>query len=196
MCAGIVSESLVQNLAVEGINLPPTVIQRGIDSYVVHTDTGSTRLETPQLERRIGWSFAVLAGGIQDNQWRSFDGFLLEQATRKGATLIGKRVDDVSRDTDGRLLVKPRGGSPEPYDLLAVAAGVNTNALKLFKPLDIGFNQPDTVRTFIHEYYLGKRCDRAVSGRAHYSLLLAQHSRHGFCCHRPERRLCHRCLVG
>jgi len=157
MCAGIVSESLVQNLAVEGINLPPTVIQRGIDSYVVHTDTGSTRLETPQLERRIGVVFRGAGPvGIQDNQWRSFDGFLLEQATRKGATLIGKRVDDVSRDTDGRLLVKPRGGSPEPYDLLAVAAGVNTNALKLFKPLDIGFNQPDTVRTFIHEYYLGK----------------------------------------
>jgi hypothetical protein len=80
----------------------------------------------------------------------------IEQATRKGATLIGKWVDDVSRDTDGRLLVKPRGGPPEPYDLLAVAAGVNTNALKLFQSLDTGFKQPDTVRTFIHEYYLGK----------------------------------------
>jgi flavin-dependent dehydrogenase len=29
MCGGIISESLVQNLAVEGINLPPSVIQRG-----------------------------------------------------------------------------------------------------------------------------------------------------------------------
>src|SRR3990172_5413717 len=43
MCGGIVSESLVQNLAVEGINLPPSVIQRGIDSYVLHTDVGSAR---------------------------------------------------------------------------------------------------------------------------------------------------------
>src|SRR5512138_460614 len=32
MCGGIVSESLVQNLAVEGISIPRSVIQRGIDS--------------------------------------------------------------------------------------------------------------------------------------------------------------------
>ena len=29
MCGGIISESLVQNLASEGINLPPTIVQRG-----------------------------------------------------------------------------------------------------------------------------------------------------------------------
>ena len=33
MCGGIVSESLVQALAAEGIDLPPSVVQRGIDSY-------------------------------------------------------------------------------------------------------------------------------------------------------------------
>jgi len=39
-CGGVVSESLVQLLATEGINLPPTVVQRGIESYVLHTDVG------------------------------------------------------------------------------------------------------------------------------------------------------------
>ena len=157
MCAGIVSESLVQNLAVEGINLPPTVIQRGMDSYVVHTPTGFTRLETPQLERRIGVVYRGAGPlGIKDNEWSSFDGFLLDQAVNKGATLISKRVDEVNRDADGRLLVKPRGGSPESYDLLAVAAGVNTSALKLFQPLNTAFKQPETVRTFVREYYLGR----------------------------------------
>ena len=30
MCGGIISETLVQNLAADGINLPPTVVQRGM----------------------------------------------------------------------------------------------------------------------------------------------------------------------
>lgn len=38
MCGGIISESLVQNLAAEGINLPASVVQRGIDSYLLHMD--------------------------------------------------------------------------------------------------------------------------------------------------------------
>jgi 2-polyprenyl-6-methoxyphenol hydroxylase-like FAD-dependent oxidoreductase len=41
MCAGIVSETLVQMLAAEGIILPGTVVQRGIDSYTLHMDVGS-----------------------------------------------------------------------------------------------------------------------------------------------------------
>ncbi len=47
MCGGIVSESLVQNLAVEGISLPPSVVQRGIDSYVLHLDDGSVHINMP-----------------------------------------------------------------------------------------------------------------------------------------------------
>jgi flavin-dependent dehydrogenase len=54
MCGGIISETLVQNLAAEGINLPSSVVQRGIDSYMLHMDVGSVRIETPLHEKRIG----------------------------------------------------------------------------------------------------------------------------------------------
>jgi flavin-dependent dehydrogenase len=67
MCGGMVSESLVQNLALDGINLPDTVVQRGIDSYVLHTEGGSCRLDTPALEKRIA---AVHRGGGPRN-WAS-----------------------------------------------------------------------------------------------------------------------------
>lgn len=53
MCGGIISESLVQMLATEGIVLPPTIVQRGIDSYMLHTDIGSVRIDTPLHEKRI-----------------------------------------------------------------------------------------------------------------------------------------------
>ena len=47
MCSGVVSESLVQALAFEGITLPPSVVQRGIDSYVLHTDDVAVRIARP-----------------------------------------------------------------------------------------------------------------------------------------------------
>ena len=46
-CGGIISESLVQMLATEGINLPGSVVQRGISSYVLHMDVGSVLIDTP-----------------------------------------------------------------------------------------------------------------------------------------------------
>jgi len=52
-CGGIVSESLVQLLATEGINIPTKVAQKGIESYVLHMDVGSVRIETPVHEKRI-----------------------------------------------------------------------------------------------------------------------------------------------
>ena len=47
-CGGIVSESLVQSLAVEGLRLPDGVVQRGIDSYVLHVDVGTVRIDAPR----------------------------------------------------------------------------------------------------------------------------------------------------
>ena len=47
MCGGIVSESLVQALAAEGITLGPDVIQRRIDSYFLHMDAGDVGIMNP-----------------------------------------------------------------------------------------------------------------------------------------------------
>jgi flavin-dependent dehydrogenase len=56
MCAGIISETVVQNLATEGINLPASVIQKAANSYVLHTDAGSQR-NAAFYEKRIGAMF-------------------------------------------------------------------------------------------------------------------------------------------
>jgi flavin-dependent dehydrogenase len=155
MCGGIISESLVQMLAVEGILLPPTVVQRGIDSYVLHTNEGDVSIETPLHEKRIA---AIHRGGgprgIKGSKWRSFDGFLLEQAVNKGAHLVAERVEDVAWTAE-HPQVKTATGWSEPYDLLVVAAGVNSAALKLFEKLDLGYKPPRTTKTYISELYLG-----------------------------------------
>jgi len=172
MCGGIVSESLVQNLAAEGLNLPPTVVQRGIDAYHLHMDVGSVRIETPLHEMRIG---AVHRGAgpkdLRERDWESFDQHLLERALGKGANLVRGRVDGVSVE-GGRPLIKLRTGEQATYDLLAVATGVNSPVLKTFEAAGIGYLPPAVTKTFIREYYLGRDViSRTVGNSMHVFLL-------------------------
>jgi flavin-dependent dehydrogenase len=172
MCGGIVSELLVQMLAAEGINLPPTVVQRGISAYVLHTDAGSVRIATPLEEKRIG---AVYRGpgprGLKEFKWGSFDGHLQSLAKQKGANVIRARVEEVSWQ-EGRPALKAKGGASETYDLLAVTAGINTAASKLFDGLGLAYKPPKTTKTFIREYYLSEQTIGEYLGSAMHVFLL------------------------
>ncbi len=172
MCGGIVSETLVQNLSADGIHLPPTVVQRGIDAYVLHTDLGHVRIATPTDEKRIG---AVHRGGgprdLLSPTWQGFDAHLLGLATERGARLIRDRVDDVTR-VDGRPSIHTKAGATQAYDLLTVAAGVNTPLLKVFEGLGIDYQRPTVTKTLIREYRLGRESiDRSLGSAMHVFLL-------------------------
>lgn len=172
MCGGIVSESLVQNLSVEGISLPTSVVQRGIDSYVLHMDVGNVHINTPLQEKRIA---AVYRGpgprDLKEFKWGSFDGHLLELAVDKGANVLHERVTDVSW-VKGRPEVITKSHPPERYDLLVVAAGVNTIALKLFQSSNTNYQPPVTTKTFIREFYLGEdKVNKALGSSMHIYLL-------------------------
>ena len=155
MCGGIISETLVQNLAADGINLPPTVVQRGIDSYMLHTDVGKVRIDTPLQEKRIG---AVSRGSgprdIKEIKWASFDGYLQKLTIEKGANIIHDRITTIDVK-NGLPQIKTRNGGFQAYDMLTVAAGVNSSVAKLFEKLEFGYHPPDSTKTFICEYYLG-----------------------------------------
>ncbi|UCC87987.1 MAG: hypothetical protein JSV81_01455 [Anaerolineales bacterium] len=172
MCGGIISESLVQILAADGINLPPSVVQRGIDSYVLHMDVGSVHIETPLREKRIA---AVHRGvgprGIKEIKWGSFDGYLQGLAVEKGARVLKERVSSIDWE-DGRPRVNTRSGSPQAYDLIVGALGVNTNALKLFEGLEFGYKPPQATRTYICELPLGYETVQQCLGNAMHVFLL------------------------
>ena len=172
MCGGIVSESLVQHLAMEGISLPPSVVQRGIDSYVLHTDVGSIRIDLPLREMRIG---AVHRGAgprdVGEQRWRSFDQHLLEHALARGAKHVATRVEDVGWD-DGRPRLTAHGGLDRTYDLVAVASGVNSPTLKLLEQLQVGYHRPTLTKTLIREYRLGERVVTDTLGAAMHVFLL------------------------
>jgi flavin-dependent dehydrogenase len=154
-CGGIISESLVQMLAAEGLNLPPSVVQRGIDSYVLHTDVGTVRIESAVYERRIA---AVHRGSgprnAQGIRWDSFDGYLLGRARGKGANVVQGRVENISRE-DGKPVVHARGAPPQPYDLLVGAVGINAPVLKVFEGLGFRYRVPRSSKTYVAEFFLG-----------------------------------------
>jgi flavin-dependent dehydrogenase len=172
MCGGIISESLVQTLAAEGIILPPTIVERGIDSYILHMDVGSTRIDTPLHEKRIA---AVHRGagpkGIKEMKWGSFDAYLLDLAKEKGANHIQGQVDEIKL-VDGRPNLKTRGGELRPYDMLAVCVGVNSASLKLFDNVPIDYTPPKTTKTWISEFFLGQEVVEKCLGNSMHVFLL------------------------
>ena len=171
-CGGVISESLVQLLAIDGINLPPSVVQRGIESYRLHTDVGSVAIEPPLHEKRIA---AVYRGGgpkgVTEVNWKSFDNYLLELAVKQGAQIRHQMISDV-RLRDGRPCLRTSDGAEHEYDLTVVATGVNSHLLEQIEALDLGFKRPKTATAFISEFYLGEEgVKQQMGGSMHVFLL-------------------------
>jgi len=157
-CGGVISELMLQMLAVEGINLPETVIQRGIDSYRLHTARGSVSIETPSQEHSIA---TVYRGGgpkgLVGREKESFDGFLLDLAVQKGARHLPLKVDRV--ETGGGLPRLYGGGELlQEADLVIGAFGVNSPSAGIFASRGFGYRPPRTMKAAIAE--IG--CDETV----------------------------------
>lgn len=171
MCGGIVSESLVQALAAEGITLPPSVVQRSIDSYYLHMDIGDVRIETPLHEMRIA---AVHRGGgprgLTLKEFGGLDQHLLDLAIAEGAHLVRERVESLAFDC-GLPRLKTQKGAESVYDLLCVAVGVNIGA-KLLENIPFAYKPPATTRTYICEFLLGRDVIRREMGSSMHVFLL------------------------
>ncbi|MBF0145507.1 MAG: hypothetical protein HQL84_06205 [Magnetococcales bacterium] len=174
MCAGVISETLVQTLAAEGIDLPSRVVQRGIESYVLHTSgCQPVTVATPVDDMRIATVYR--GSGPQEPtgrlDWRSFDGYLQELARQHGVRIIQQRVTDLKWN-DGRPEVICRDQEGEVYDLLIGAVGVNSNLLKKFEGMGFSFQSPTTSKGFLSEIHLGKEQVQNYLGNSMHIFLL------------------------
>lgn len=170
-CGGVVSESLVHLLSADGIIIPEQVIRRGIETYTLHLENGSTVIEALKYEQRIVSMFRGSGpNGSDASDIQSFDGFLLELCTNKGAVLIHEKVTDVLTKPDGITIFTSK--SEKKYDLVVGAGGLNDQTLSLFKKLVPAFIPPKTVKTHISEYFLGKEMiDKHFGNSMHVFLL-------------------------
>ena len=194
-CGGIISESLVQMLATEGINLPPTVVQQGIDSYVLHTDQGDVHIRSPRDEKRIA---AVYRGNgpraSEPTDVVGFDRHLLELTSSSGASIVRKLAQRVDW-LHGRPRITCPDGAQRDYDLLVLAVGVNSQAYSLFGHATPGFTAPVTQRTFICEFRLGTDVIAKEFGTSMHVFLL-DIPRLGFAAIVPKGEFVTLCLLG
>jgi len=179
-CGGIVSESLVQHLSAEGIVLPTSVIRRGIESYTMHLEHGSTVIETPLREQRIASVYRGFGPkGANDDNYESFDGHLLYLCKEKGAYVINDRVKELERHEDG-IVVKCAKVEDKKYDLVVGSVGLNLNALKLFKEINPSYIIPKTTKTHICELYMETEViDEYFGNSMHVFLLNLPHIKFG-----------------
>lgn len=154
-CGGIISELLVQTLALEGINLPASVVRKGVNSYRLHTNHGSAFIATPALEKTIA---TVYRGGgpkgMAGNDKESFDNFLLSQAKGEGAVHERLRIDRVEYKNRRPVLYSHKNEIVDT-DLVVGAFGVNSVSQKVFDGMDFGYREPATITTAIAEMKMG-----------------------------------------
>ena len=171
-CGGIISESLVQLLSTEGITIPPNVVNRGIDSYVMHTDDRNVKIDTPLQEKRIASVFRGSGPlGSKSTEWSSFDKFLQELCIKKGANVIIDKVVDVIYQ-DGKPVVKTKNGLAKEYDLVVAAMGLDNKSLSILKNANTKFQPPNTTKTYIREIHLGEKLVSEYFGNSMHVFLM------------------------
>jgi len=166
-CGGVISELMVQALAVEGINIPTSVVQRGINSYQLYTEKGDVLIETPAYEKTIA---SVYRGGgpmgLEIENKESFDNFLLEAAVREGAEHVPRMVDRVVFEEGMPVLYSGKEVLARA-DLVVGAFGVNGRKTPAFEGLDFGYRSPAITKTSITEIpldpeYISERFGNAI----------------------------------
>ena len=173
-CGGIVAESLVQEMAIDGIQLPKEVLKEGIESYHLHTDVGSALIKTPLEEKRIASIYrgsGPLDAGKRGIKINSFDNFLREKVISEGVNFIPKLVSKIEFK-NSKPIVYLNEEEFKEYDLVVGATGVNTTLLEKIENLDFGYKAPEITKTKIYEVYLGKeRVDKYFGTSMHVFLL-------------------------
>lgn len=171
MCAGVISESLIQALSVEGIELPSDIVQRGMNSFVLHTSSETVTMYAPFREMRIA---TVYRGGgpkgASQVHWKSFDDYLLQLANANGANIIRGKVTDITWNGD-----KPQvhvSEKQQVYDLIVGAVGVNSPSPGLFEKLGFGYQRPKARKTFNCELELGSDFVTKELGTSMHAFLL------------------------
>ena len=179
MCAGVISETLLERLDAQGIRLPEERVQRRIDGYSVRTADQSLLLTHPQ--GRLGAISTVYRGSgprfSPQSTDVSFDDFLLNHAKSDGARVVEEVVRDIVLSSDASQPVRLLCGGPDAQvayeaDLLVGAFGLNTTILEKVVALGFGYRPPRYVRAFQAELGMKQDHIRGCLGNNIYAFSL------------------------
>ena len=171
-CGGIISETLVQELAMDGLVIPSEIIQRGINTYTMHTEQGTRVIHALSHEQRIASVFRGCGPrGCLDKTVRGFDNYLLGLCQENGARVIHEKVTSLERTGDGIRVGYPNNPGKQ-YDLVVGAVGLNNKSLELFRDICPDYSLPEITRTYISEFLMKPAdIERSLGNSMHVFLL-------------------------
>jgi len=166
-CAGILSVSMLRNLGELGLTIPDEIIQSKIDHYAVHSPYTSIHISNPEKEIQIVSIYR--GGGPSISSYEnpiSFDGWLLEQARKRGVNVENQVVSRIYLEKEVKVEV---AGEQLEYDLIVLASGINAKS-----PAILGLDHipPKAQLMAQHELYAGIDQVESKLGNAAHAFLI------------------------
>jgi flavin-dependent dehydrogenase len=166
LCAGVISAALIRDLECLGVIIPPQVIQQKIQGYELETRGGSVHLPRPPGSVIYTAYRGIGPRGLEYDEERSFDAFLLRSAIHAGAEHRNTLVTDIRRQGGATAFqITCQGGETLDVDVIIAAFGINSSLGRRLQSLGTGYRPPRTVfacqteipldEAFINERYQG-----------------------------------------
>jgi len=167
LCAGVMSAALIHDLENLGVIIPPHVIQQKILGYDMVTRRGSIFLPRPPGSVIYTAYRGIGPRGLEYDEERSFDAFLLRSAIQAGAEYRNSLVMEVRRRADAPVFqIQCQDGETVDADVIIGAFGINSTLGRRLTSLGTGYRAPRTVfacqaevpldEAFINEHYQGQ----------------------------------------
>jgi flavin-dependent dehydrogenase len=167
LCAGVMSAALIHDLEHLGVIIPPHVIQQKILGYELVTRGGSIHLPRPPGSVIYTAYRGIGPPGLEYDEERSFDAFLLRSAIQAGAEYRNSLVQDIRRRGGARgFQLQCQDGETLDADVIIGAFGINSTLGRRLTSLGVGYRPPRAVfacqaevpvdQVFITEHYQGQ----------------------------------------
>ena len=150
MCAGVISQRLLDRLATLGFEIPESRIQSRVKEYRCITQDAEYSLYPPEDGHKILTVYRGNGPLLSDETANvSFDEFLLQRAVSGGARVETEPVRALHVDDDKATVTFGPSGkvSSVEVDLVVVATGLNTRFLEVLQKMGFGYRPPRTTRT-------------------------------------------------
>ncbi len=164
MCAGVLSETLIEKMESQNIFLPRTRVQQEIDGYYFQTQERGIQLHHPKPGHTPKIITVFRGNGPRFSESTtnsSFDDFLLKHVTSEGVKVISAVVEEIelpkySGDFVNIVYREADVRKKMSVDLVVGAFGLNTALIKRIVGKEFGYREPESVRTCNAEIYLGR----------------------------------------
>lgn len=148
LCAGVISHTLVRNLAALDVTIPPAAIQQEVTGYHMESRAGGIHLAKPPGSTIYTVYRGIGPRSLEYDEARSFDQLLLTCAVQRGAQYVNALVSDIRLPTDPTAPVEVLYGDGKRYlaDVVVAAFGLHSSLGRRLEDLGFGYRSPESIQ--------------------------------------------------